>query len=119
MKTISVSDETYEAIKDQLKEKETGTDIKHKITGKVLFHVDSANLEDANLRDANLRDADLRNANLEGADLRGANLRGADLRNANLVDADLVDAKTIGCNVNFSSSEYEQAKHFIEGLKKI
>jgi len=39
---------------------------------------------------------------LKYADLKGANLEGA---------------KTGRCKVNFSSSEYPQAKQFIEGLK--
>lgn len=46
------------------------------------------------------------------ADLKGANLKGAIL-----IGANLSEAKTKYCTVNFSPSEYEQAKQFIEGLK--
>ena len=67
--------------------------IKHKITGEVLFEKDvesmrlcvqaaievKANLRDADLRGADLRGADLRDADLWGADLWDADLRGADL----------------------------------------
>lgn len=62
--------------------------------------------------------ADLVCANLSGADLRSANLKGANLKGADLNGADLNGAKTSYCVVNFSSSEYEQAKQFIEGLKR-
>ena len=92
-KTITVSDETYEKIKEQIVDKKTGTDIKHRITGRVLFHVDSS-------------------------DLIGANLSGADLSRANLSRANLSGAKTLLCKVNFGSGEYEQAKQFIEGINK-
>jgi hypothetical protein len=80
--------------------------IKHYLTGNILFEYESENntiketlLEalksDADLRGANLRGANLRGANLYGADLRGANLRGANLRGANLYGADLRGAKNI------------------------
>lgn len=48
-----------------------------------------------------------------GAIEYGANLIGADLRNANLGGT-----KTAYAKVNFSPSEYEQAKQFIEGLRR-
>ena len=109
--------------------------------------VEDANLKGANLKYANLEDADLKYADLEGADLKGADLKGAnlkyanleganlkyadledanlegtnledaDLEDANLEGTNLEDAKTAYCKVNFSSSEYPQAKQFIEGLK--
>lgn len=55
------------------------------------------------IKDADLRGADLRRANLKDTDLRGANLKGA---------------RTINCTINFSPSEYEQAKQFVEGLRR-
>ena len=76
-----------------------------------------ADLECADLEGVNLKGADLEYANLKYADLEGANLEDANLEGANLKDANLEDAKTTMCKVNFSSSEYKQAKQFIEGLK--
>ena len=75
-------------------------EIKHFITGSVLFKFETENntirktLEEAlrrraDLREADLRGADLRRANLWRANLRRANLRGADLRRADLREADL------------------------------
>jgi len=78
-----------------------------------------ANLEYANLEGANLKYANLEDANLEGANLEGANLENANLKYANLKYANLKGAKTCMCDVNFNSSEYAQAKQFIEGLNKI
>ena len=60
------------------------TEIKHNITGAVLYRSETAEtvrqvvLEAVKAR-ADLRGADLRGADLSGADLRGADLRGADL----------------------------------------
>ena len=76
-----------------------------------------ADLSYANLRYANLSDADLSYADLSYANLRYANLSDANLSDADLSDANLSNAKTAGAIVNFSSSEYDQAKQFIEGLK--
>jgi hypothetical protein len=83
-------------------------EIKHYLTGAVLFEYEStnntikktlvkavaggANLWGANLWRANLWRADLREANLWGANLWGANLWRADLREANLWRADLREA---------------------------
>jgi uncharacterized protein YjbI with pentapeptide repeats len=72
----------------------------------------------ADLSDANLSYTDLRGANLSGADLSYTNLRGADLSGANLSYTNLRGAKTEYATVNFSSSEYEQAKQFVEGLRR-
>uniref|UniRef100_A0A6M3Y573 Pentapeptide repeat-containing protein n=1 Tax=viral metagenome TaxID=1070528 RepID=A0A6M3Y573_9ZZZZ len=109
-KTITVSDETYELIKDQVEkeslkeEKKVGIVIKT-LTGSVLFKsskttiketVEKAVEEGANLRDADLGGADLGGANLRGANLRGANLRDADLGGADLRDADFFHAKFYG-----------------------
>jgi hypothetical protein len=91
--------------------------IKHKISGEILFEIDrkiliNANLVDvdlceADLRGADLQEADLRGADLQEADLRGANLKGADLRDTNLQDADLqwatlTEADLRGANLDFS-----------------
>ena len=80
-------------------------------------NLEGANLENANLKGANLEDANLKGANLEDANLKGANLKDANLEDANLKGANLEGAKTRCCTINFSSSEYTQAKQFIEGLK--
>ena len=61
-------------------------EIKHKVSGAVLFSVDADSLKLAVKfaieAKADLRGANLRGANLTGANLTGANLRGADLRGA-------------------------------------
>ena len=76
-------------------------DIKHKISGKVLFSCEAISIEvavemaikaSADLRSADLRSANLRSADLSYADLRSANLRFADLHSANLSYADLRSA---------------------------
>ena len=92
-------------------------EIKHKLTGKVLFSIKAdslggANLSGAELSWADLRGSDLRGANLIGANLRGANLIGAelswadlsssDLRGANLIGANLRGANLIGANLRSS-----------------
>ncbi|MCF7836009.1 MAG: pentapeptide repeat-containing protein [Candidatus Marinimicrobia bacterium] len=120
-KTITISDETYDALKDQLgevKEKnEKKLEIKNRFTGKVIYtstkttmkeaveeavskgadlegaDLEGADLKDANLEGANLKDADLEGADLEGADLEGADLEGADLKDANLEGANLKGAE--------------------------
>ncbi len=89
-------------------------DIKHRTTGAVLFHSETAtttkeavteavkaraDLRGADLDGASLRDASLRGADLRGADLDGANLRGADLDGADLDDASLRDASLRGANL--------------------
>ena len=82
--------------------------IKHRLTGKVLFEKDCASLKlcleaaasadadlgyadlhNADLGYADLHDADLHNANLRDTYLGGANLRDADLRGTDLNEADL------------------------------
>ena len=86
--------------------------IRHQLTGLVLFEGEAgmttrqmlekatasgANLYGANLYGANLYGADLSGANLSGTNLSGANLSGADLYGANLdgiKNADLVIART-------------------------
>ena len=158
-KTITISDSTWDKIKNQVQEeakdikekKKINITIKNRFTGAIIWesekttykeaveyaNLEYANLEGANLKGADLEGADLKYANLNGADLEGAdlkyanlkyanlkyadledaNLKYADLEDANLEGTNLEDAKTAYCKVNFSSSEYPQAKQFIEGLK--
>ena len=149
-KTITVSDETYNKIKDQIlevKEKsKVKIEIKNRWTGSVIYsskketlkeavieavekkisfkyadleyvNLKHTNLKHTNLRFANLKYADLEYANLKNADLKYADLKYANLKNANLKNANLGNTRTTYCTVNFSSSEKEQAKQFIKGLK--
>jgi hypothetical protein len=98
-------------------EKSTGFAIKSRwFDTQIVFQSTKTNLSDAVL-EAVERGANLRGANLRGANLRGANLQDANLQDANLQDANLQDANTKYTKVNFSPSEYVQAKQFIEGLK--
>ena len=92
-------------------------EIKHIVTGAILFAHAGANLRGANLRGANLRGADLYGADLRGADLYGADLYGADLYGADLRGADLYGADLYGVkNLTFSIVPEEGA--FI-GWKKL
>jgi len=109
MKTLTISDETYAKIKDQIEEKETKLEIKT-FGGSVLFSSTKTTIKEAveeavstgayltgaDLTGADLRGANLRGAYLTGADLRGAYLEGADLRGADLRGADLEGAKFYG-----------------------
>lgn len=79
---------------------------------------ENLNLNYANLKYANLKFADLDGANLKYANLKSANLKNANLEGAKLKRANLEGAETIGCIINFGKDEYEQAKQFIEGLKR-
>ncbi len=126
-KTITVSNETYELIKDQV-EKDNKESSKTKIqietiAGKLLFesekttikdavveavnggaylkgaYLKGADLQSANLKGADLQNADLEGAYLKGADLKGANLKGAYLQNADLEGADLEGADLKGANL--------------------
>ena len=74
-------------------------EIKHCLTGSVLFVGDFSCLADAVKsalsKGANLRSADLSSADLSSANLSYANLSYANLRSANLRSADLSSAKNI------------------------
>jgi len=75
-KTITISDETYEKLKDQLipkekEEKKIGIEIKT-LAGSVLFNSSKTTIKEA------IVEAVSEGANLRGADLRGAYLTGAD-----------------------------------------
>ncbi len=88
-------------------------EIKHKITGAVIYthqgdtlvgaNLSCANLRGADLLGVNLHDADLSGANLRGANLRGADLRGVNLRGVNLSDANLSDANLRGANLRYAN----------------
>ena len=84
-KTITVSDETYELIKDQVEkeslkeEKKVGIVIKT-LTGSVLFKSSKTTIKET----------------VEKAVEEGANLRDADLGGADLRDADFFHAKFYG-----------------------
>jgi len=105
-------------ITKKLKGKEMLYEIKHKISGKLKFSIETtswklaieaaiktkADLRYADLRSADLRYADLRSTDLRSADLRyanlsSANLRSADLRSANLSSADLRSANLRSANL--------------------
>ena len=125
-KTITVSDETYEKIKEQVESEGKNTS-KNKLQiktfgGSVLFEsekttvkkvVEEAVLAGAYLRDANLEGANLAGANLAGADLRGANLRGANLGVAYLRDANLGGANLEGANLE--GADFFHTKFFGKG----
>ena len=78
-------------------------EIKHWMTGRLLFEGDFSSLADAVTaavkNKAYLRGADLRGAYLRGADLTGADLTGADLRDADLTGADLTRADLTGADL--------------------
>ena len=112
-KTITLSDETYNKLKDQIEEgkttekKETKIEIKNRWTGNMIYSskretikeaVAEAVDSEADLCEANLYGADLCEANLRGANLRGANLYGANLCEANLYGADLCEANLTNAN---------------------
>jgi len=102
MKTLTISDETYEKIKGQIKEDTKKIEIKN-IDDDVIYTSDKPTLkeavEEAVECEADLYKADLYEANLRGANLRGANLYKADLYEANLCGADLCGADLRGANL--------------------
>jgi len=136
MKTLTISDETYEKIKGQIKEDTKKIEIKN-IDGDVIYtsskptlkeaveeavgckaNLYGADLYKADLSEANLSEADLYGANLCGADLYGANLCGADLREANLSKADLREADLSKANLseaNLSEADLYGAKFYGQG----
>ena len=77
MKTLTISDETYEKIKSQIKEDTKKIEIKN-IDGDVIYTSSKPTLKEA-VEEAVGRKANLSKANLCGADLCGANLSGANL----------------------------------------
>ena len=103
MKTLTISDETYEKIKgqinSQIKEDTKKIEIKN-IDGDVIYTSSKPTLkeavEEAVKRGANLSRADLREADLRDADLGRADLGKANLCKANLSEANLYEAKFYG-----------------------
>lgn len=125
MKTLTISDETYESIKDQLdngqearvKEQSPNKGVTiYNTVGGVLFESNKETIREA-VEDQSplLQKADLRGADLWGADLGRANLRGADLRGANLRGADLSNAKFYGRGGTFKLKQ-SQVKDFLAAL---
>ena len=130
MKTLTISDETYEKIKgqieNQIKEDTKKIEIKN-IDGDVIYTSSKptlkeaveeavgcgANLCDADLSGANLCDADLYDADLYDADLSDADLSDADLSDADLSDADLSGANLYGANL--SGANLYGAKFYGQG----
>ena len=121
MKTLTISDETYEKIKGQIKEDTKKIEIKN-IDGDVIYTSSKptlkeaveeavgckANLCGADLYKANLSGADLSEANLSKANLYGADLCGANLSKATLYGADLYGVNLSGANLsgaNLSKAE--------------
>ena len=100
-------------------------EIKHRITGTVLFAgeyeswrlaAEAAVRSGANLRGAGLSGADLSRANLSsGANLSGANLRGANLSVANLSGADLRGAD-LSSGANLSGANLSVANLSVADL---
>jgi len=130
LKTIKVSDETYEKLKDQLEadkpkeKKKAKIEIKNRWTGEVIYSSEKETIKEAveeavglgaDLRGANLREANLREANLREADLWGANLREADLWGADLGGADLGEAKFYGRG-GTAKIKQSQLDNFLEAL---
>ena len=108
-KTIKVSNETYEKIKDQIEEekvkekKEKKIEIKNRWTGDIIFTSTKKTFKEAVVEaanEANLCEADLRGANLSEADLDGANLYRANLYRANLYETNLHGADLSGANLD-------------------
>jgi len=126
MKTLTISDETYEKIKGQIKEDTKKIEIKN-IDGDVIYTSSKptlkeaveeavkrgADLYEANLGEADLREADLGRANLRDADLSRADLGGANLRDADLGRADLGKANL--CKANLSEADLYGAKFYGQG----
>ena len=86
-------------------------EIKHKISGKVLFSakgesfrsvVETAIKARVSLRDTDMRNADMQCADMRNADMRDADMRGADMRGANMRGADMQCADMRGADWDFS-----------------
>ena len=128
MKTLTISDETYEKIKGQIKEDTKKIEIKN-IDGDVIYTSSKPTLKEAveeavgckadlcgaNLSKTNLSKADLREADLSEANLSEANLRKANLYGANLRGADLYGAKFYGQGGDEKLTK-KQVPEFLEAL---
>ena len=111
-------------------------EIKHRVSGAILFSIETdswklaieaaikgyadlryANLRSADLRYANLRYADLSYADLSSADLSSANLRSANLRSANLRSADLSYADLSSADLRYADLSYANLR-YAEGISR-
>ena len=79
--------------------------------------VEEAIKDNVCLSGSDFKDCDLRGSDLRDCDFRNSDFSFCDLRDCDLSSCDLRDCETSGCVVNFISSEYKQAKQFVEGLK--
>ena len=90
-------------------------EIKHKLTGQIIF-----SCEDANFKGANLEYADFECANFEGAYFEDANFEGANLKDAKFEGAYFEGAKNI---LSFQAGEHSRiciaVKHETEVKFKI
>ena len=97
MKTITISDESYEMIKNQIVEieevkKETKIVIRNRYDDLVIFESTKETIKEA-VEEAVSESANLKYANLESA-------------------------KVEFCTINFSKSEIKQAEQFVKNLKE-
>jgi uncharacterized protein YjbI with pentapeptide repeats len=92
------------------------TEIKHRITGSVLFSFECETIKEC-VVEAIKNDANLSYADLRGADLSGANLRGANLSYANLSYADLRGADLSGANLHGADLDYSAIPFHCNSLK--
>ena len=117
MKTLIISDETYEKIKGQIIDQTEKDTIKIKNTKRDVIYtsnkptfkeaIEEAVENKVNLGKANLRNADLCEVNLSGANLYEANLFGADLCGADLSKANLSEA--LLCRADLSRANLNEA----------
>ena len=102
MKTIKISDDSYEVIKSQLKDEEkivekkkVNIEIKNRWTGDIIYSSEKTTMKEA-VEESVKSEADLSKADLSEADLSEADLSKANLFEANLYEADLYEAKFWG-----------------------
>ena len=111
MKTIKISDDSYEAIKSQLKDEEkivekkkVNIEIKNRWTGDIIYSSEKTTMkeavEESVKSEADLSEADLSKADLSEADLFEANLSKANLFEANLSKANLFEANLSKANLS-------------------
>lgn len=101
--------------------KKTTIEIKHKVTGKVLYTFAGDSFAGVIFKDIDLRYADMRGLNLEGAVFKGTDLRYADMRDSNLegaifVKVNLQIALLIGANVKHT--HFDTCDMFMVELQK-
>ena len=127
MKTIKISDDSYEAIKSQLKDEEkivekkkVNIEIKNRWTGDIIYSSEKTTMkeavEESVKSEADLFEANLSKANLFEANLSKANLSKADLSEADLSKADLYEAKFWGRSNNPIILKENQVDDFLSAL---